>query len=261
MKIVFDIGGTNMRIAKFANGELGNVVKKETPKMFEDGTALLLDLIKNTANGEEIESIAGATAGVISPEGVLEFSPNLPDWLDKDLGGFLREKVVHKVVVKNDADMAGLGEALYGAGKGKKIVAYLGIGTGVGGTRIVDGKIDAGKYGFEPGHQIVDGGKNLEEIISGGSIEKNYGTKPQDLGEDILEILTKNLAVGVYNSILYWSPDIVVLGGSLINEGDCYRVHEVAEAVKKMPKVFPELPEIVPASLGDKSGLWGATGM
>jgi glucokinase len=55
----------------------------------------------------------------------------------------------------------GLGEAVFGAGKGREIVVYMTISTGVGGARIVGGKIDASAMGFEPGHQIIDacGGK------------------------------------------------------------------------------------------------------
>src|SRR4030066_415253 len=52
-------------------------------------------------------------------------------------------------------------EKVKGAGKGFNIVAFLTIGTGVGGARIVGGKPDANVFGFEPGHQIIDLGGNI----------------------------------------------------------------------------------------------------
>ena len=66
----------------------------------------------------------------------------------------------------NDSDLDGLGEATVGAGKGFNIVAYITVSTGIGGVRIVGGKIDVSTYGFEPGHQIIDAdGSIYSEIV------------------------------------------------------------------------------------------------
>lgn len=259
MRIVFDIGGTNMRVAGVKGDALGDEVKVETPANFQSGLSRLLEVIKKVPGNENVEELAGGMAGVIT-EGKIEFSPNLPGWLGADLGKELKEKVCPKVTIKNDADVAALGEATFGAGQGRSVVSYLGIGTGVGGGRIVGGKIDKGKYGFEPGHQIIDvtTGKTLEELVSGGAIEKKYGKTPQELPKGIVGELTSKLAVGIQNTILFWSPDVLVLGGSLVNEGDTYKLEDIVSELRKMPKVFPSLPEIKKAQLGNKAGLWGA---
>lgn len=82
----------------------------------------------------------------------------------------------------NDADLVGLGEAVYGAGKGYKVVAYFTVSTGVGGARIVNKRIDKGVFSFEPGWQYVYGqGLNscnrqmydfLEFFVSGTALAK-----------------------------------------------------------------------------------------
>lgn len=258
MKVVFDIGGTNMRVAGVKEGSLGDEIKVETPANFQSGLSRLQEIIKKAGGDETIEGLAGGMAGVITSEGKIEFSPNLPGWLGSELGGQLRDKVCPKVIIKNDADVAALGEATFGAGQGRQVVAYLGIGTGVGGGRIVDGKIDRGKYGFEPGHQIIENNSTLEDFVSGGAIEKKYKRTPQELPSETIAELTAKLAVGIQNTILFWSPDVLILGGSLINEGDTYKLADIVSELKKLPKVFPSLPEIKKAQLGNKAGLWGA---
>ena len=73
--------------------------------------------------------------------------------------------------IANDTAVVGLGEAHRGAGIGYNIVTYITVSTGVGGTRIVDGRIDRRIYGFEPGHQTIDIDNSVWEGSASGQLE------------------------------------------------------------------------------------------
>ena len=87
--------------------------------------------------------------------------------------------------------------------------------------RFVNGEIDKNRFGFEPGHQIIDiennNPKSLEDLVSGTALEKRTGQKPYEVTDPkIWDELAHQLSYGLYNTILHWSPDAVVLGGPMM---------------------------------------------
>lgn len=274
MFILFDIGGTKMRVVA-ADYEklLGDPVVVSTPKDFDDGVDTLKRIIDNiaqglTAEGRSVTAIVGGIAGPLnSDQTMLVKSPNLGGWVGHDIKNTLRDAYKVPVVLENDSALVGLGEAHFGAGRGKAIVVYLTVSTGVGGVRIVDGKIDRAAVGFEPGHQIIDpdnslcptcDGNDLEAYVSGTSIEKRFGVKPYEIHDDaVWDELAKFLAYGLNNTIVHWSPDIVVLGGSMMKEVGI-PVPAVRRYLADILKIFPQAPLIEKAELGDFGGLYGS---
>lgn len=263
MKIVFDIGGTNMRVAEALDGSLGKEVRVETPQNFEDGCGVLRKLILQISGEEKIEDVVGCIAGTTTEEGKMIHSPHLLGWEKKDLGGFLRETICSETKIGNDADMAGLGETRYGAGRGNKIIGYLSVGTGLGGCKVVNGKLDESKYGFEPGWMVINVNDltGLGESVNGAAIKDKYSKYPQELDKVVYDKLVRILAVGVYNAILFWSPEVVILGGSLIEKEMGYHLKDVVKNLKEIDSPFESFPEIKKAELGDNSGLMGAVSL
>jgi len=274
MYILFDIGGTKMRVVAADREKfLGDPVVVSTPKDFGEGFDVLKRIIDNLAEEHKNEdrSITAIVGGIAGPlnrdKTMLVKSPNLGGWVNHDIKKALFDAYHAPVKIENDAALVGLGEAHFGAGRGKTIVAYLTISTGVGGARIIDGAIDESAAGFEPGHQIIDPdntlcptceGNDLEAYVSGTAVEKRYGKKPFEIHDAaVWDELAKFLAYGLNNTIVHWSPDIIVLGGSMMRE-----VGIPLEAVKKhltdILKIFPTLPEIKKAELADFGGLYGA---
>ncbi|KKU81744.1 MAG: hypothetical protein UY07_C0010G0013 [Parcubacteria group bacterium GW2011_GWA1_47_8] len=268
MYILFDIGGTKMRVVAADRKKfLVEPVVVTTPKDFGGGIEVLKRIIGNLANGAPIEAIAGGVAGTLNAEkSMLAKSPNLPGWVGHDIKKALVEASKVPVVLENDAALVGLGEAIQGAGRGKNIVVYLTVSTGVGGARIVGGVIDESAHGFEPGHQIIDPdntlcptceGNDLEAYVSGTAIEKRFGKKPFEIHDDaVWDELAKFLAYGLNNTIMHWSPDIIVIGGSMMKD-----VGIPIPAVRKhLAQIFklPDIPEIKKAELDDYGGLYGA---
>lgn len=270
--ILFDIGGTKTRIALAHDCEsFGEPRIVDTPKDFDTAIRLLKDVSFELTGGENIDHAAGDVAGVFSRDrAVILKSPHLPGWNGKNVKYAIETALSTEVSLANDAAVVGLGEAVYGGGKGYDIVAYITVSTGVGGVRIVNGKIDSSAMGFEPGHQIFDAsggfhkdsvgglGLDLEGYVSGSAITERYNKKPYEITDkQFWNDMARLLAYGLNNTIVHWSPDVVVLGGSMMKEIGI-SVDEVKSHLGGILRIYPELPHIVHSELGDIGGLYGA---
>ncbi|NQV93312.1 ROK family protein [Candidatus Kaiserbacteria bacterium] len=271
MYILFDIGGTKMRIAgsRDCKGFVDEPIVVDTPADFKKGMKLLEETISTISNGEEIEIIGGGISGPFNQEtGSLVGGPNLNDWIGKPFRQELEDMFNASVFVENDTAVVGLGEMHHGAGAKEDIGVYMTISTGVGGARFIDGHIDASTIGFEPGHEVIDPDKSmcpdcesgeLESYIGGAATEKRMGMKPYEITEPgFWDTYAKYLAYGLNNMIVHWSPKVVVLGGSMIVGDPAIPVERTIQYLKDMLTIFPELPEIKKAELGALGGLYGA---
>lgn len=246
MDILFDLGASKLRVA-------GSVA----------GQSLTEPLIVDTA--------PGGPGAVLDQLAVLvnQVAGSLPV---KTLTGGITKKIALNQTqlserfgvpcrLENDTALVGLGEALVGAGQGHSIVVYLTISTGVGGVRIVDGQIDRNHSGFEPGHQIInylEANKTFEDYVSGRAVAEQFGAPPKTITDpEFWQKTSQLVGYGVYNSILHWSPDIVVLGGGMFGSPGI-QLAEVRKTVERTLKIFPVCPPIVGAQLGALGGLHGA---
>lgn len=259
MYLVFEVGGSKTRIGFSSDGKiLDSSQILSTPSDFNQIIPVLRDTAQILSAGKKIISIAGGVPGVLDQtKGVLITAPHLQKWVGQPLKETLQNILGAQVFLENDAALGGLGEAILGSGVGKKIVAYLTIGTGIGGARIVEGRIDDNALGFEPGHQIIDPeGLEFEQYISGPTLEKEYGKPPERISDSIVwDEAAKRLALGLTNTIVHWSPNVVVLGGGLMEKIPLERVRL---HLGQYLKIFPTAPEIAKAKLGEFAGLHGA---
>ncbi len=262
MFILFDIGATKMRLASSDGKKIGSVKIVSTPDNFLEAMAMFQKLAFELARGREIKAVAGGIAGSLDrKKGILFNPPNLPDWKERPVKETLQKLLgTKKIFLENDTALVGLGEAIEGAGKKHTIVAYITVSTGINGVRVVDKKLDRSAQGFEIGHQIIGGSpeKTLESYVGAAALSKKYHMPAQEIKDPMIwDIAHVHLAYGVHNTILHWSPDVVVLGGGQIRSGDISAAR-VAEYLGKIHKVFPKIPPIKKAALGDLGGLHGA---
>ena len=272
MYALFDIGGTKIRCALSGDTlDVDNLTIEivPTPKKFDEGIAFFREYLNKHRRGRTIRAVAGGITGLLDEKrSLLIRSPHLPAWIDMPLKKELESVFESPVYIENDASMVGLGEAVYGAGKEHEIVAYITISTGVGGSRIVRGAIDTSKYGFEPGHQIIDphgipcsgcGQKgHLEGYVSGSALEQRFSKKAYEITDPaIWDEIARFLAYGLHNTTLHWSPDIIILGGSMMKEQGI-PIERVKMHLTDIFAVFPQIPKIEKALLGDIGGLWGS---
>jgi predicted NBD/HSP70 family sugar kinase len=277
MYLAFDIGGTKMRVAASNDCKtfLGEPRILNTPKSFEEGIELFKKTAKECCEDCDVDISAGGIAGTLDAKRTLVTNaPNLPsDWIGKPLKSALEKALDSEVYLENDTAIVGLGETHFGAGSADGIEVYITVSTGVGGVRIVDGRIDRSYCGFEIGHQIIDVSQNadsdyvacrdcemvdLESMVSGSAIERRFEKKPYDIEQSnpLWQNLAELLAVGVYNTILHWSPERVVLGGSMMVGDPVIPIQGVEGRLVQILKALP-VPEIRKAKLGSVGGLYG----
>jgi len=261
MILIFNIGGTKIKLAVSPDGNtVPEMITLDTPPDAETGLEAIAAATKKITGRDRISAVCGGIAGVWD-QGKTKImnSPNLKKWEKKPLKKRLEEMFEAKTYLQNDVALEGLGEATYGAGRRKETVAYMAVGTGIGGVKIHDGKICPTAFGFEPGFQIInyDGRAGyLEEFAGGPAMEKVFGAKPEDLkNEADWEKETRILAIGIHNAIVFWSPEIMILGGGIMQS---INLAKLTGYITEELKIFPTGPLIVRSELGEKSGLYGA---
>jgi glucokinase len=230
--------------------------------------------------------------------GVVLNALNNPGWIDIPLTDRIGEALGRPAFLDNDANAAALGEHRFGAGRGIANLVYLTVSTGVGGGVVADGRLLRGENGnaAELGHLTVDAhGRRchcgsigcLEAYASGTNIaararEALAATdEPSRLREvdgasltaaDVSAAAASGdplaariwgetmtlLGAGIASMIHAFNPALVVLGGGVTGAGDLLFapvrrvVHE-----RTMPWLH-EVARIVPAELGDRTGILGA---
>lgn len=260
-----DIGGSKTRIGLSDNG--ANFTDVKTFATFIEFKDQILRLVEEiTPFASKLEKVSIGSAGTIDrEEGKVTWWGQRPTWWGQSLFEPLRTlSPSAKFYIENDADMAALGEAAFGAGRHFSIVAYMTLSTGIGGGLVIDKKIVAHKYGFEPGHQIVNfneqnvwscGQKGcFESYVSGVAFKKTFGIASEDCNDPkIWEQYASLLSPGVANAIALWSPEVIIMGGGISSKANFF----LEPLKKKLKEVIPfELPEVLQASLGE-SGLYG----
>lgn len=251
MYIVFDIGGTNMRVAGVEDGVLGEVHKVPTPKNPDEGIALLVSIAQEIAGKSVVDGVAGDVPGRIDAEGKIYDAKNLRGWEGVEIERELSEKFRAPVHVANDAALVGLGELKHGAGKGYSDIIYITVSTGVGGAHVVPDDIQQSPILGELQLSIGD----MEFLVSGTAVQKKFGIEPKNLDSlDERNKLADILAQGLKEIIETWPCEAVVLGGSMItgiNPIPLDRVRATLSSLLQKP------PEIKMAELGDTGGLHG----
>ncbi len=268
MYLSIDIGGTHLRFATSHDGKkIDQKEKFHTPKMYDDGIDLIEETIEWITEGKIPKHITiGAASPIDYVKGVIMKPPALPNWAEHSIRKELELRLKTKITLENDACLAALAEAHQLSQKKYPIVAYITLSTGVGGARVVNGRIDYHSTPFEPGHMILDpkgrfwpgcGQKGcFESMASGRAFEVTYGVKPE-LCEDfkIWEEHAQTVSQGLVNVITMWSPDILVLGGSLVKAGKKF-IDPLMHFTINNLQIFPS-PKIIISKMHDNNVLIG----
>ncbi len=271
MYVYFDIGGTKTRVSISHDGKEFAAPKKfDTPKDLD----VLFETIRGVARelgGEApIDALGGGIACPVDRSGGVKLcpAPNLPsEWFSRSFTDDCAAFFGVPVFLDNDTAIIGLGEAVHGAGRGHEVVAYLTVSTGIGGARIVSQHIESVGVSTEPGRQYIDFDKSacpsceratIEGCASGIATERRFGMKPYEVHDPaVWEELALWCAYMLNNTIVHWSPDAVVLGGSMITGDPAIPVSRIAEHLRSI-LTYPRMPAVKQAELGDFGGIYGA---
>jgi glucokinase len=282
-----DIGGTYMRAALVDHRGKVLVHRTVPTPPHDDAPAALIDLIRivKGMGGQRAacHAVVGLPGAVDYDAGRLLWAPHLPETWPKLLSSDeLASGLGLPVHVANDADLAAVGEATFGAGVGTADVAYLTISTGIGAGIICGGRLLRGRCSLaEVGHTVIDwhawcAGQpsTLEELGSGsgmarqaaaaglGDLDARAVVEAASLGDrrarQIWNGAVEACAIGVCNLLMTFSPRIVVVGGGIGRQEHFFAA--VRAEVVSRPARHPSDATIVVSSLGDDAGLAGAAG-
>ena len=287
-RLGIDLGGTKIEGAVLdPSGQ--EIFRDRIATEQEKGYEHILSRIKMLYDrlAEKIEfkkhKLGIGTPGVISYRTGCLKNSNTLCLIGKPFHADLKKLIGHDFQMQNDANCFALAEALSGAGRGKKLVFGVIMGTGCGGGIVYKGHVLEGLQGIggEWGHTSIDpngpecycGARGcVETLISGGGLERRYerehGVKLSL--KDIVELYRQgcepsasfiqaffgHFGRSLANLINVLDPDVVVLGGGLSNIRELYT--EGIAAVRKC--VFSDSLEtpIVKNQLGDSAGVIGA---
>jgi glucokinase len=249
------------------------------------------------AAGESIRAVSVVVPGSINAgAGIIVKAPNLPCLDGFRLTAALTAELERPAIIENDANAAAIGEMWQGAGRDRSTIVCVTLGTGVGGGIILDGKLWRGvnDSAAEIGHMCVDpfggvacmcGSRGCLEVYASATAivrmtrearprypdsvlvaseeltsETIYraGMKGDDLALEVFRRMGVYLGIGLANLINILNPEMIIIGGGVVNGWDLFAKHmnhEVAERAFPLPA---EQVRIVPAECGDDAGLLGA---
>ncbi|QAS53364.1 ROK family protein [Halobacillus litoralis] len=289
IQIGVDLGGTNVRVATVdGQGTIEQMLqeKTEVEKGYEYTIEKIIRMIEKISEGKEIDRIGIGAPGPLDPrKGVILSPPNLPGWEEVSIVKELEGYFSVRVQLENDANVAALAEAKFGAGKGKESVFYITVSTGVGGGFVFNGTVFSGAHGYagEIGNMIINPNGyqysnlnkgSLESYASGTAIGKRamelYGIEGGS--ERVFELVSAGdeqalrivneaidyLAMGIANLAHVLNPEVFVIGGGVMNAGELIWV-PLQERVSDylFPGLAPHL-QMRPAELKGDAGVIGA---
>lgn len=255
MILLLDIGGTKTRLALSDGQELSDLQIFETPQDYHQAISQIKGYLTIPESHLITQTIVGLPGLLSSDKTTLTQAPHLPLWVNQPIKDDIAQITNSPVYLENDAALGTLGEATFGAGVGFTNVAYLTLSTGVGGAKVVDGKLDPSSIEDNIGHMILDNGQEWESLISGTGIEKIYGTPASELTDPtIWAEITEHLAWGLNRIISKWHPEVIILGGGVSESLPFDQVKREVEKIRPQSHI----PPIIKSKLGDLSGLYGA---
>lgn len=220
-----DLGGTSVKLGIVSN--LGAILSKiSIPSDAELGPDhVISQIIKGikqirASNKTKIKGIGIGAPGVINiSKGTVEYPPNFPGWGRIKLGKIIQKEFKIKTHIENDANVAAIGEYIFGAGQKYNSFVMITLGTGVGGGIIINKKIYRGEFGAagELGHISIDFKGPKCKCGSVGCIEAYVGNNY--LRQHVIKELQKN-------------PDSEILN-LVNNEVDQITPRVIQEAMKK----------------------------
>jgi glucokinase len=291
-----DIGGTKIAVGMV--DDHGRVLAKtQTPTdperysvSVEEVTRMLREMALEA--GAEISGIGIGSTGPVDPiRGEFGDVDFLPGWRGKNPVNDLARIFNVRVALENDGDAAALAEAGWGAGRDRKRLIYVTIGTGIGGGMIFDGQLYRGVDGAHPemGHQVIDlvgqpcscGLRGCWEALAAGpamaalfkaQAPADYPNRESITARRICELAQQGdaiarkatdqeadyLAVGLANLINLFTPDVIVLSGSVMKSADLF-MDRIRAVIRSGCRFVPaEKTDLTLASLGDDTNLIGA---
>ena len=278
-----DLGGTAIKLGRFTeDGKAiaGLPVPTPQPSTPEAVVEAIAAAVQKIDPDRGAIAIGVGTPGPADGDGrIARVAINLAGWENVPLADWLEEKTGRSVVLANDANCAGLGEAWLGAARNFQDSIMLTLGTGVGGAVILNSQLFVGRHGtgaelglitLNPeGHPCNSGNRgSLEQHVSVQAVRRRMGMEPHQVAElaaqgdqraiAFWEEYGRELAAGLASLIYVLTPEAVVIGGGISASLDLFYPSMISELEARVLPSSREGLQIIPAQLGNRAGRIGA---
>lgn len=282
MLLVFDIGGTYTKYGIWKKNTLVENNKFETPATWEAMKENLVRVQGDFASDYDLEGVAFSVPGAPNPatrqiegESLVEYLHYFPIYDE------LEEAFGLPVAFENDANAAALAEIAQGSAKGVSNAIFVIIGTGIGGTVLINDEIVPGhnQYAGEFGFMLMnEEEENFGQLATAVSMSKRYAKRKgldvdsitgeqvfvlADEGDDVakeeVDRFFYYLTVGLYNLTTVLNPEKVVIGGGVSNlDGFLGKIDDQLDRLSERIYHFPFRPTIEIATFKSEANLIGA---
>lgn len=290
-----DIGGTKIAVAAVSGrGEIVAQDEWETDLLLPEATVsrMVNSLVCcSQSAGAALQGIGIGCTGPIDPKtGTVGDVDLLPGWSGFPLVQRLADETRLLVAMENDADAAALAESQWGAGMGASRFIYVTVSTGIGTGMVFDGELYRGANGSHPeaGHHAIDPSGPLcycgargcwESLASGPAMVRwmksnaedrnltdgltardvcNLARQGDPLAVRAMERQAEHLGIGLANLITIFCPDVIALGGGVMQSADMFFERAKHIARTRCALVPADQVTITPATLGTNAALLGA---
>ena len=287
-----DIGGTKIAVGLVT--EQGQVLARHTfPSRPEQTFESVMVEIAGVLRGQ-MADLGGTSLGIglgstgqVNPRtGVVLNNSILTSWSGRNPVSWLEESFHVSVALENDADAGALAEWSLGAGAKAGRMIYVTISTGIGAGMVFDGRLYRGAKGVHPevGHHTIDpsgpacfcGNRGCWEVLASGNAlaERLRSTNPEfsgdavqvcdlaEAGEPLAQTVVKEhaqaLGIGLANLIIMYAPDVIVLGGGLMQRAALFLPAAQVTIADRCHLVPPRNTRLVLSAFGVDSALVGA---
>lgn len=277
--LAIDVGGTKFTLAAFEGDQI--VLRETRTTDRSGGPVWMFSQIEQifdywrTRHGFQPQRCGIGFGGPVDfPSQTVTLSTHVEGWAQYPLCSRIAQLTRAPAVMDNDANVGALGEAVYGAGKGRDPLFYMTLSTGIGGGLIIDGQIYRGADSFagEIGHLTVEpngpeclcGARGcLERMCCGLWLERDHGRSAKELLLDV-EFRARYvayLARGLKAAIMLLNPALIVIGGGISKAGEALFEPLRQEVARQVTPWSGARRDVVPALLADDSVLHGAVAL
>ena len=264
--IGLDLGGTRVKMALIQDGRIQETAV--LPSFSAKGLKPLLPVLARYINNlldlynlraDDLDGIGASMPGIVDSKNMklLTVYEKYEDANSVDLTGWARENWDVPLVLENDARCALIGEWKYGKGQGYDNVAIMTLGTGIGTSAVIEGKVLRGKHfmaGVLGGHFILDwdglqcncGNRGCAEALSSSwnlkticqQFPEYEDSRLSQAGDPDFKLIFEHAAEGdevarkirdhcmevwvhaIANLIYAYDPEIIILSGGVMASRD-----------------------------------------
>lgn len=260
--------------------EVAATVEQKAAATVEQKAAAKVEHKAETRAESLLAGICISTAGMVDEiKGeIIHAGPQIPEYKGTKWKEEIERTFSIPCEVENDVKCAGLGEYSFGSGKGAGSMLCLTIGTGIGGSFILNGEVYHGTShsAMEIGYMQIPGGM-FQRMASTSALVKRVASRKGETeelwnGKRIFEEVAKEdkicleeldrlcdaLSIGLSNLCYAFNPECIVLGGGIMEQKEILLPKIWGHLQEHLVPIVAENTRLLAASLGNRAGLLGA---